>query len=133
MPLAGVSARFQPVWVEDVAEAIVTCLDRDDTTGRTFECAGPQVFTLGELVRLAGRLSGHERPLITLPDALGTLQALTMEMLPGTPLMSRDNILSMRRAEYHGEFPGLEPRAFTPLRSKRLPRRICRLARAWRD
>lgn len=96
MPLAGVSARFQPVWVEDVAEAIVACLDRDDTTGRTFECAGPQVFTLGELVRLAGRLSGHERPLIALPDALGRLQALTMEMLPGTPLMSRDNILSMR-------------------------------------
>ena len=115
MPLAGVSARFQPVWVEDVAEAIVRCLDRDDTTGKTFECAGPQVFTLGELVRLAGRLSGHERPLITLPDALGTLQALAMEMLPGTPLMSRDNILSMRVPNIAtAEFPGLDALGHSP-------------------
>ena len=96
MPLAGGDARFQPVWVEDVAEALVRCLDRPSTIGQTLECVGPEVFTLAELVRLAGRWSGHERPILPLPMALGRLQALALECLPGVPLMSRDNLDSMR-------------------------------------
>ena len=64
VPLAGVSAQFQPVWVEDVSEAIVRCLDDPSTVGQIYECAGPRVYTLRELVQLAGRVSGHERPVI---------------------------------------------------------------------
>ena len=80
MPLGFGDARFQPVWVDDVAQAIVTALDRRDSIGRVYECVGPKVYTLAELVRLAGRWSGHERPQIPLPDAVGRLQAaLLME------------------------------------------------------
>ncbi len=108
MPLAGVTARFQPVWVEDVSEALLRCLQRPDTAGQTYECAGPQVLTLRELVQLAGRLCGHERPVLALPESLGRLQALTMELMPGTPLMSRDNLLSMRVPNVAtGQLPGL--------------------------
>jgi len=109
MPLAGSQTRFQPVWVEDVAEAIVRCLDRPATVGQTIECAGPEVFTLAELVRLSGRWSGHERPVLPLPMALGRLQALLMEWLPGVPLMSRDNLDSMQVPNVaSGVLPGLE-------------------------
>jgi NADH dehydrogenase len=109
MPLAGVGARFQPVWVEDVSLAVLRCLERTDSIGQTYECAGPQVFTLGELVRLAGRLGGHPRPLIPLPESMGRLQAMAMELLPGVPLMSRDNILSMRVPNVAtGRLPGLQ-------------------------
>jgi NADH dehydrogenase len=109
MPLAGVDARFQPVWVEDVSEAVLRCLERPETIGQTYECAGPQVYTLGELVRLAGRLSGHERPIVALPESLGRLQAAAMELMPGVPLMSRDNILSMRVPNVAtGQLPGLQ-------------------------
>jgi uncharacterized protein YbjT (DUF2867 family) len=117
VPLAGADARFQPVWVEDVAEAIVRCLREPRTIGQTIECAGPEVFTLADLVRLAGRWSGHERPILALPGALGRLQALAMELLPGAPLMSRDNLDSMRAPNVAGGvLPGLgwlgiEPRA----------------------
>ena len=115
MPLAGADARFQPVWVEDVSEALRRCLQRPDTIGRTYECAGPQVFTLGELVRLAGRFSGHERAVLPLPEALGRLQALAMELMPGTPLMSRDNLLSMQVPNVAtGQWPGLEALGITP-------------------
>ncbi len=108
MPLAGSLARFQPVWVEDVASAIVRCLDRRDSIGRTYELAGPGTYTLSQLVRLAGRWSGHERPQIPLPDFVGRLQALAMECLPGEPLMSRDNIDSMRLPNMAtGLLPGL--------------------------
>ena len=109
MPLAGTEARFQPVWVEDVTEALLRCLQRPDTIGQTYECAGPQVLTLRELVQLTGRLCGHERAVLALPEALGQLQARVMELMPGTPLMSRDNILSMRVPNVAtGLLPGLD-------------------------
>ena len=115
LPLAGADARFQPVWVQDVAAAIVHCLDAPSSIGQTFECAGPQVFTLKELVRSAGRWSGHARPVIGLPDALGRAQALMMELLPGPPLMSRDNLDSMRVPNIaSGVLPGLGALGITP-------------------
>jgi NADH dehydrogenase len=109
LPLAGTNARFQPVWVEDVSEAVVRCLEDPATAGKTFECAGPQVLELGELVRLAGRFSGHPRPLVALPESMGKLQARVMELLPGEPLMSRDNVLSMQVPNVaSGQLPGLK-------------------------
>jgi len=115
MPLAGANARFQPVWVEDVAQAIVTCLDRPDTVGQVIECCGPTVHTLAQLVQLAGRSSGHLRPVIPLPAALGRLQALVMELAPGEPLMSRDNLDSMRADNVaSGTLPGLASLGITP-------------------
>ena len=98
LPLAGAGARFQPVWVENVVQAIVRCLGDRQTIDATYECAGPTVYTLAELVRMAGAWSGHPRPILPLPSAIGRLQALLMEWLPGEPLMSRDNLDSMRIA-----------------------------------
>jgi uncharacterized protein YbjT (DUF2867 family) len=115
MPLGGSDARFQPVWVEDVASAIANCLDQPDSVGRTIECTGPTVYTLSELVRLAGRWSGAERPQIPLPGALARLQALVLEMLPGEPLMSRDNVASMSVPNVASEMlPRLESLGITP-------------------
>jgi uncharacterized protein YbjT (DUF2867 family) len=109
VPLAGADSRYQPVWVEDVATAIVRCLDDDSSIGKTYECAGPDVLTLRELVRSAGRWAGHERPVIGLPGGLATLQAMLMELLPGEPLISRDNLASMRVPNVAtGTLPGLD-------------------------
>ncbi len=114
LPLAGSGARFQPVWVEDVASAIVTCLDDAGTIGKTYECAGPSVYTLSQLVHLAGQWSGHDRPQLALPTALGRLQALAMEWLPGEPLMSRDNVDSMSVPNVaSGTLPGLSALGIT--------------------
>ena len=114
MPLGGAQAQFQPVWVEDVAEAVVRCLAKAPTIGQTYECAGPRVYTLKELVELAGRLSGHPRPVIALPGALARLQAAAMEWLPGEPLMSRDNVDSMRTPNVAtGQWRGLDALGIT--------------------
>lgn len=101
MPLAGANTRFQPVWVEDVAQALVELARRQaagtfaNAATTAFEACGPDVYTLRELVQLAGALSGHRRPVMPLPAALGRLQAQMMEWLPGKTLMSRDNLDSM--------------------------------------
>lgn len=96
MPLAGADARFQPVYVGDVAQAFCNALNNRATYGKTYELAGPSVYTLRELVRLAGAMAGCKRPVIGLPSALGRLQATVLEFLPGGPVMSRDNLDSMR-------------------------------------
>lgn len=119
MSLAGAQARFQPVWVEDVAQAIVHCLQDARTTGETYELCGPSVYTLQELVQLAGRAAGvrhgRGRPVIPLPMALGRLQALLMELAPGQPLMSRDNLDSMKVDNIAtGRAPGISALGITP-------------------
>jgi NADH dehydrogenase len=113
VPLAGAEARFQPVWVDNVAQAVVNCLKIPATIGMTYELCGPQVFSLRQLVQLSARLSGinhgRGRPVIGLPTALGYVQALLMELLPGAPLMSRDNLESMMVDNVtSGKYPGLK-------------------------
>lgn len=119
LPLAGSATRFQPVWVEDVAEAVLRCLQREATVGQVFEACGPEVMTLAELVRLSGGLAGvnagRGRPVLPLPHTAGWLQALLMECLPGQPLMSRDNLASLRVDNVaSGTLPGLDALGIVP-------------------
>lgn len=119
VPLAGSGTQFQPVWVADVAEAIVRCLHDRHTIGQSYEACGPEVFTLAELVRHAGGWAGvnggQGRAVIPLPRWVGWLQALAMEMLPGEPLMSRDNLASMQVDNVaSGQLPGLQSLGITP-------------------
>lgn len=108
MLLPGADARLQPVWVGDVARAIVHCLQNSHSTGQTYELAGPQAYRLAELVRFAGEAAGHPRPIFGLPLAVGYLQALALQCLPGAPLMSVDNLASLRVDNVpSGQLPGL--------------------------
>lgn len=95
VPLAAADARFQPVWVEDVAAAFRASLSHPESAGKRYDLCGPRRYSLRELVACAGRYSGHRRPIVGLPDALGWLQARAMELLPRGP-MTRDNLRSMR-------------------------------------
>ncbi|MBI5259621.1 MAG: complex I NDUFA9 subunit family protein [Burkholderiales bacterium] len=115
LPLAGAQARFQPVWVGDVAQAIVHCLTQPATRGQVIECAGPREMTLRDIVQAVGRMAGCERPVLALPDALARLQAAAMGLLPGEPLMSADNLLSMRVPNVaSGRLPGLDSLGIVP-------------------
>lgn len=96
IPLACPKARFQPVYVGDVACAFSAALSQPETLGAVIELGGPGVYTLGELVHLAGRYAGCERKVIGLPDWIARLQAAMFELLPGDPLISRDNLDSMK-------------------------------------
>ncbi|MBS0003026.1 MAG: complex I NDUFA9 subunit family protein [Thioalkalivibrio sp.] len=94
MPLARADARFAPVFVGDVADHFVNCLEDPSTFGKGFELCGPRIYTLAEIVRYAGRLSGRRRPILGLPDWAGKIQASVLEFVPGKPL-SRDNLASL--------------------------------------
>jgi uncharacterized protein YbjT (DUF2867 family) len=93
--LGMAEARFQPVFVGDVARAVTACLDEDKSFGEVYELAGPRVYTLRQLVRYAGELCGHPRAIIGLGGPLSIMQAFFLEWLP-LKLLTRDNVRSMR-------------------------------------
>ena len=95
LPLAKPNARFQPVYVEDVARAFVDSLDNLASYGQTYDLCGPRVYTLQELVRYVGEVTGHKRSIVPLGERLSYLQAWAMEYKPGKKLMTRDNYYAM--------------------------------------
>jgi uncharacterized protein YbjT (DUF2867 family) len=134
VPLAGAETQFQPVWVEDVAQAVLN-LTTDEyyqnnswlcsislgykakTLSKTaiWEICGPEVLTLRQLFAIAGQCIGTQRPVVPLPMSVARLQAWVMEHLPGEPLMSRDNLASMQQPNISsGQHPGLIDLGITP-------------------
>lgn len=117
MVLAMPNARFQPVYVNDVAHAFVSSLSLQNTVGNTYPLCGPTVYTLHELVRMVIRILGLKRPVIGLNDKLSYLQAWAMELLP-IKLMTRDNYHSMQvDSVCDCDFPAVFDRQPTPLES----------------
>src|SRR5262249_41014815 len=108
VPLIAGDTRLQPVFVEDVAEAIASILNNPGTVGQTYELAAPGVYTLRELVRMTLHLIGKQRPLIPVPFAVAKFQAQLFEFLPNPPLttgqvdlLKADNIAT-------GTLPGFQ-------------------------
>jgi NADH dehydrogenase len=95
MPLGSPDARFQPVFVEDVAAAFVRGLADLASHGKRYDLCGPRIYTLRELVEFTAATTGRRRPIIGLNDTLSWLQAFVMEWLP-VKLLTRDNYHSMK-------------------------------------
>jgi NADH dehydrogenase len=114
LALARADARFQPIWVEDVARCFADAAGNPRAFGATLELGGPGTYTLRELVRYVAEVVGRDPRIVPLPDAVGTLQAFVLEHLPGK-LMTRDNLRSMRVDNVcAGPFPaifGFQPTA----------------------
>jgi uncharacterized protein YbjT (DUF2867 family) len=107
VPLIGGTTRLQPVFVEDVAEAIANILSDPGTVGRTYELAGPGVYTLRELIEMTLRFMGKWRLIVPVPFAVAEIQARLLELLPSpmlttgqVDLLKADNVAS-------GALPGL--------------------------
>src|SRR5689334_12043386 len=94
MALGSPHARFQPVFVEDVAAVLAKSVADLGSHGKSYELCGPRVYTLRELVEFTGAATGHRRTIIGLNDTLSWLQACALECLP-VKLLTRDNYNSM--------------------------------------
>ncbi len=95
VPLGSPGARFQPIYVGDVAQAFMAALDAREAFGKRYDLCGPKVYTLRGLVERVCEITGRRRLIVGLSDRLSYLQARLLEFTPG-PLMTRDNWLSMQ-------------------------------------
>ena len=101
MPVICGSTKFQPVYVGDVADAVIAGLERDDAVGATYELGGPRVYTFRELLAWILHETRRHRALVDIPLRLAELQARVAELIPGKPftrdqllLLQRDNVVS---------------------------------------
>ncbi len=94
MPLAGATARFQPVTVDDVAHAFAQALTNPAMEGQAYDLCGPKVYTLKEIVEYTGAVIGYPRRVIPLSEHMAYFQAALLSLMPNPP-MSADNIRSM--------------------------------------
>jgi uncharacterized protein YbjT (DUF2867 family) len=87
-PLARANARLQPVWVDDVVDALLHCLHGGASSRKTYQLGGPKVYTLREIVSMVATLTGRRRWIMGLPNFLGRIQAFFMNFVPGRPFSS---------------------------------------------
>jgi NADH dehydrogenase len=112
--IGGGHTKLQPVFVDDVAEAIARLLADAGTAGRTYELGGPKVYTMRELVMIALRIMGRRRFLVSVPFTMAEVQARLFELMPNPPLttgqvdlLKADNVAS-------GNLPGLRELGIEP-------------------
>lgn len=116
LPLIGGGAtKFQPVYVGDVADAVAAVLARDDTQGKTYDIAGPAVFTLKQLFELILHIIGRKRLLLPVPFGLATIEAFFLEWWPMAPPLTRDQVRMLRHDTVATPgAPGLAELGITP-------------------
>jgi len=105
--------RFQPVYVGDVADAVMKVLEPGHE-GKRFELAGPEIYSFKQLMELTLSAADRERRLLPLPMGVAKLQAAFLQFLPKPPLtpdqvrlLGHDNIAS-------GSLPGLKQLGIAP-------------------
>jgi NADH dehydrogenase len=112
--IGGGRTRFQPVYVGDVAQAVVAALERAACRGQIYELGGPQTYTFAELMRYMLKVVGRRRLLLSVPFGLAEVQARLLELLPEPPL-TRDQVelLKVDNVVSPG-MPGLQALGITP-------------------
>ena len=96
MPVIAGDTRFQPVFVGDVADAVMAALGRADTVGGVFELGGPRVWSFREILAYVLAQTARRRPMLTVPMGLARLQARLAELLPSKPF-TRDQLLMLQQ------------------------------------
>ncbi|CAA7625493.1 putative NADH-ubiquinone oxidoreductase 40 kDa subunit [Magnetospirillum sp. LM-5] len=107
---------FQPVYVGDVAEAIVRPLNDARLAGRVYELGGPRRYTLKEVMDLVNEQTERERLVVPLPFAVGAVQAALFSLLPIAPPLTKDQLILMRSDNVvRGGKPGLAELGVVPV------------------
>jgi uncharacterized protein YbjT (DUF2867 family) len=113
MPVISGSTRFQPVYVGDVADAVMAAIATPAASGQTYELGGPDVKTFRELISWVLELTGRKRMMVNIPDSVAQIQARIMEHIPGKPL-TRDQLILLARDNVTTTLPGLAELGVTP-------------------
>lgn len=94
--IGGGQTRFQPVYVGDVAQAVVKALEGKAESGRIYELGGPEILTFKEVLQRVLKYSGRKRLLVPVPFWLAHLQAMVLQLLP-RPLLTVDQVRLLER------------------------------------
>lgn len=94
----GGKTKFQPVYVGDVADAVMVALDDREgaTDGKTFELGGPEIMSFREVLEYIMEVTGRKRALVPAPSCLMRPIAGILELLPFAPPFTQDQLLLLQ-------------------------------------
>lgn len=114
LPAISGESLFQPVYVRDVADAVLAALQSGSARGRIFELGGPDVLSLAAILQMISDLTGLDRPVVPLSDFTSGLLARMGDMLPFMP-MNSDQLAMLKRGNICAPgMPGLTDLGVTP-------------------
>ena len=113
VPVIAPNAKFQPVYVGDVADAVVAALGRD-AAGKVFEVGGPQVLTMGELLHWIANATGRSPLFVDVPDFVASTLASGFGWAPGAPITKDQWLMLQHDNVVAAGSPGLADLGITP-------------------
>lgn len=93
LPVVGSKFRFQPIFVNDLAKAIVNVIEIKENEGKIIEIGGKKVISFGDMVKLIFKIIGKKKLIIDMPLSLGKIVGAILQILPGRPLLTQDQCL----------------------------------------
>jgi uncharacterized protein YbjT (DUF2867 family) len=101
MPVISGDTKMQPVFVIDVADAVMAALGSPATRGKIYELGGPRVWTFREILGFILKETRRDKKLVDIPMGIARIQASILQHVPGKPLtpdqllmLSKDNVVS---------------------------------------
>jgi uncharacterized protein YbjT (DUF2867 family) len=114
--LDGGAANMQPLWIEDLAEAIVRIVETPDAQGRLYEFGGPDVMSLKEIIDAILAVTGRTCFIAPVPEGLMAFKAFFLQMMPGKPFLTVDQVRLLKADNVvSGNYPGFAELGIEPV------------------
>ena len=90
IPVVGINYKFQPILVNDVADAIVQAIETKDNEGKIYEIGGPKIISFGDMVKSILKTINKKRFVISMPMPIAKFQSTITDLLPFPPILTKD-------------------------------------------
>ena len=99
IPLVGINYKFQPILVEDVADAIVHVIEKKNNEGKIYEIGGPKIISFGDMVKSILKTINKKRFVVAMPMPIAKIQSTITDLLPIPPILTKDQCEILSEAD----------------------------------
>ena len=99
IPVVGINYKFQPILVDDVADAIVQAIELKGNEGKIYEIGGPKVISFGDMVKSILKTINKKRLVVPMPMSIAKIQSTITDLLPFPPILTKDQCEILSEAD----------------------------------
>jgi NADH dehydrogenase len=99
IPVVGINYKFQPILVNDVADAIVHAIELKGNEGKIYEIGGPKVISFGDMVKSILKTINKKRFVVAMPMPIAKIQSSILSLLPIPPILTKDQCEILSEAD----------------------------------
>ena len=99
IPIVGINYKFQPILVDDVADAVVKAIELKGNEGKIYEIGGPKVISFGDMVKSILKTINKKRFVMPMPMPIAKIQSTITDLLPFPPILTKDQCEILSEAD----------------------------------